>query len=86
MVGGFDGFVAGLDEFKNLLLGVATGFGKKDFGAFDGRGLDFLVAMAMVGIGNSKFKVVKDGLSSWEEFLCARNFGSIDLFHKLIIS
>lgn len=37
VVGRFGGF----DEFVDLLFGVATGFGEKNFGTFNRGGLDF---------------------------------------------
>ena len=44
VVGRFGGF----DEFVDLLFGVATGFSKKDFGAFDGRSFNLRVSMGFV--------------------------------------
>ena len=86
LVGRFDGLVASFDEFVNLFFGVAAGFGEKDFGTFDGWGLDFLVAVASVGIRNFAFEIAKNGLLCWQEFLGARDFGSVDSFHKIIIA
>ena len=86
LVGGFDRFVASLDELVDLFFGVAASFGEKDFGTFDGWGLDFLVAVVTVGIRNFAFEIAKNGLFCWQEFLGARDFGSVDSFHKIIIA
>ena len=65
LVGGFDGGVAGLEEFVDLLLGVAASLGEEDFGTFDRGGLDVVVAMRVVGAGDAGFEFVKNGLLGW---------------------
>lgn len=85
---GFDGrFFAGFFDLIDLLFGVATGFGEKDFVTFDTRGLNVGKAMFFVNCIDFIFEVIKDGLSFWEELRGARDWRSIDLFHiRLIIT
>lgn len=64
LVSGFDRLVAGFDEFVNLLLGVATGFGEEDLDALDGGSFDFLVAVGVINIGDFAFQVTKNTLRS----------------------
>ena len=85
LVGRFDGFVASFDELINLFLSVTAGFGEQYFSTFDDRGFDFLVAMGFVCVADFGFKQVKVGLLAREKFLCARYFGSVELFHRIII-
>ena len=86
MVGGFDGLVAGLDEFVDLFLGVAAGFREEDLDALDGGGFDLLVAVVVVGVGDFTLKIRKNRLGSGQEFLGAGDFGSVELFHNTIIA
>ena len=60
-VGRFGSF----DNFVNLLFGVATGFSKKDFGAFDGGGFDIKIAVLVVRIVDFEFEGIKSLLNFW---------------------
>ena len=80
------GFVAGFFDFVDLFFGVAAGFGKEDFATFDTGGFDIIIAVPSVGFGNFGFEVVEDKLCFWQEFGCARNRRSVNLFHISIIT
>ncbi len=80
------GFVAGFFDFVDLLFGVAAGFGKENFAAFDARSFNIVVAVLFVGFGDFGFKVIKNELRFWQEFLRARNGRSVNFFHILIIT
>ena len=69
-----------------MFFGVAAGFGEEDFDALDGGGFDFLVAVIVISVGDFAFKIRKNRLGSGQEFLGAGDFGSVELFHKFIIS
>ena len=69
-----------------MLLGVTAGFGEEDFDALDGGGFDFLIAVVVISVGDFTLKIRKNRLGSRQEFLGAGDFGSVELFHSLIIS
>ena len=76
LVGIFGRFV-GFNDAVNLFLGVAAGFGKKDFVAVDSWGFDVLETMAMVNLSNFRFLIIKNGLHGRQKLLHARNWGGI---------
>ena len=56
-LGGFDvGFLAGLFDFVDLLLGVATSFGEKDLDAFDAWSFDMLIAVILIDLVDFGFQ------------------------------
>ncbi len=74
-LGGFNcGFVASFSDFVDLFFGIAAGFGKENFGAFDKRSLDVFEAVIGVNLGNFGFKIIKSGLNFWQKFVSARNW------------
>ena len=75
-----------LNHAVNLLLCIATSFGKKNFVAVNSWGFNILKAVQTISPLNFGFIIIKNSLLGRQKFQHARNWGGIEFFHELIIA
>ena len=78
----FGGFarLGGFGEEVNLFLGVAAGFGEKNFSALNDWSLDVEKTISFVGVGDLSFQAIEDGLLGGEKLLSPRDRRGVE-FH-----